>query len=110
MPQTDKNAQGSIHIGCVDVRRIGRRERDVRRIGVMVRMVARMGPLGRRQQGEQLIIIVVFVWVVMVVPDEPKAWQRQPCQEEHHETQGVYTLMYARSYGPASQCPASLSE
>ena len=72
-------------------------------------MVAGMGGLGRYQQLEQLLMIVLFVWVVMVVPDEPKAWQRQAYQEEHRETQGTYTLMCARSHSLSSQRTAALS-
>lgn len=109
MPQTEKHEQGSIHVVPVDVRYIGGREGDVGRVGVLVWMMVSRGRLGRRQQPEQLVIGVVCVWVVMVVPDEPKAWQRQSCQEDHHETQGAYTLMCARSSSPPSQRTASLS-
>jgi len=77
--QTEKNEQRIIHVVCVDVRRIGRREEDVGRISMVVRVVDGMGRLGRYQQPEQLLMIVIFVRVLVVVPDEPKARQRQPC-------------------------------
>lgn len=74
---------------CVDICRIGRGKRVVGRIDVMVRMVAGRGRLGRRQQPEQLVIGMVFVWVLMVVPDKPKSWERQPYEEKQREPQGA---------------------
>ena len=51
-----------------------------------VRVVERMVLLRGGQQPEQLVLGMNFVWLLVLVPHEPKPWHRQRGQEEPHET------------------------
>ena len=51
---------------------------------------------------------MVGVWVLVVMPHEPKAWHRQRGQEEPHETQAPEPSNI-RVYNPPSHRTASLA-
>ena len=87
MLQTKKYEQGVIDVVPVGIDSICRREGDVRCISVGVWVVGGMRRLGRRQQAEQMVMVMLLGWILVVVPYQPESWQRQPAQEEHHETQ-----------------------
>lgn len=87
MLQTEKHQQRVINVVPVGIDSIGGREGDVRCISVVVRVMGGMRRLGRRQQTEQMVAVVFLVRVLMVVPYQPKPWQRQPGNEEQHKTQ-----------------------
>ena len=85
--QKEKDQQSIIYVVPVGTGGIGRREGDVGCISVVVWVVDGVGCRRRRQLAEQVVMVVLLFWVLMVVPDQPEAWQRQPGKEDHHETQ-----------------------